>query len=730
MAIPSAQSDRPAAAGIRTWLVSNRLPFRIDAAGAIERSDGGLVSALLPVHQAGDSWWVGQGGFGGGTDLHQRLTAARVLDVAVGADLARAHYNGASNAGIWPLFHYFPAIARFDPDDWSAYRAVNQAFADTLLAQIGPQDRIWIHDYQLMLLPELLRRRRPNLAIGYFHHIPFPASEVLKIHPAREEILSGLLGADVVGFHTLEYARHFAASATRLLGLVNVAEDLHHEDRIIRVGAFPLGIDAAGLAQAMASPGHAAACQRLGEQFKGRRLILGVDRLDYTKGIPERLMAFERLLRQHPEWRERATLVQLCVPSRIEVGRYEQLREEVERAVGRINGEFGSAGHVPIHYLFQRRGLEELCALYRQADVCLVTPLRDGLNLVCKEYVAARADLGGALVLSEFAGAAEEMGEALVVNPYDVEAVAGAIRTALELDPEQGRARMAALRQRVLEADNRDWASRFLQAVDEMQRRNLANASRSLEGQELARQRERMLREGGLVALDADLPGRVERRAGVLARIRDLAISRGATVLFITSMPCQKAEAALAGPGVWLAAERGAFLRPPTGGWSAMPGGEPLGDFRAELRRHLELRARLVPRSYVVENQASIHWHVGRRISALVDSMLRESVHAIDAMLSRSPWHATRTVDGLVVRSGHLHAGSALDAVAERSRLPAGAPVLTIGDRYSDDGLFRWHQEDNCSIAVGTPVSAARYLVANLDELEGVVAELLRSGHA
>ncbi|MBA3939294.1 MAG: trehalose-6-phosphate synthase, partial [Planctomycetes bacterium] len=474
------------AAAISTWLVSNRLPYRLDDLGStLERTDGGLVTALLPVHQAGSSWWVGQGGFPASPELASRLETERVVDVAIPPGLAKDHYSGASNGAIWPLFHYFPEIAVFVPAEWTAYRAVNQAFADAILARAKPGDRVWIHDFQLMLLPAMLRAREASLVIGYFHHIPFPASEVLKIHPARDELINGLLGADLVGFHTLEYARHFAGSAARLLGIEAVAEELHVEDRLVRVGAFPLGIDAQGVLAAMDTAEHALAKERILSQLGGRRLILGVDRLDYTKGILERLAAFERFLRLHPQWRDRVTFVQLCVPSRIEVERYERLRQAVEREVGRINGELGTTGHAPISYLFQRRGLDDLTALYRVADVCLVTPLRDGLNLVCKEYAAASEDLDAVLVLSEFAGAAEEMGEALVVNPYDTEAVAMAIARALEMPLAERRQRMGALRQRVLEADNRDWSRGFLQAMDEVDRRNRANASRDLAGAEL-----------------------------------------------------------------------------------------------------------------------------------------------------------------------------------------------------------------------------------------------------
>jgi trehalose 6-phosphate synthase/phosphatase len=361
-----------AAAGDRVWLVSNRLPYRVDSATqALARGDGGLVSALLPVHRAGNSWWVGQGGFPEEDTVQAQMREERILDVNLPADLVALHYNGASNGAIWPLFHYFPAICKFEPAEWDAYKEVNARFADAIAERCGDRDTVWVHDYQLMLLPAMLRALKPRLRIGYFHHVPFPATEVLKTHPARSELLLGLLGSDVVGFHTLEYVRNFTAAVSRVLGFDAVAEDVHVEDRIVRVGAMPLGLDTAGVFKALTTPEHALAVEKLRGNGFGK-LILGVDRLDYTKGIPEKLLAFEAFLTKHPDWKGKVALVQLCVPSRVDVDTYSDLRLEIEQLVGRINGKLGWPGWVPIQYLFQTRPLPELTALYRCADVVRV----------------------------------------------------------------------------------------------------------------------------------------------------------------------------------------------------------------------------------------------------------------------------------------------------------------------------------------------------------------------
>ena len=480
----------------RLLILSNRLPVTLrvgsDAGSppplpggdlvSIAPSSGGLASALRRLHEQRDSLWIGWSGDvsplseGQRRAVEARLASQRLLPVHLSAAEVSRYYDGFSNSVLWPLLHYFlDKVNLDDRSSFEAYEAVNERFAAAAAQRYRPGDVFWVHDYQLMLVPEMLRRLRPDAKIGFFLHTPFPSSEVFRVLPWRERLLRGLLGADVIGFHTASYRAHFAHAAARLLGIAPAIggfaglsppptsiDTLCHEGRRVQLGVYPIGVDAAELGRLADRAGVRAEAQRIREQAPGGRMVLGVDRLDYSKGLLRRLAAIERFLERSPELRRTVRFVQLAVPTREGVDAYEQMRREVNERVGRINAGLGSLDVVPIHFLYRSTPLEALTALYVAADVMLVTPLRDGMNLVAKEYAATRLDDTGALILSEFTGAAAELAEALIVNPYDVEEVASAIDRALRMPLAEQRLRMGALRRRVVEHDVHRWAGSFL----------------------------------------------------------------------------------------------------------------------------------------------------------------------------------------------------------------------------------------------------------------------------
>ncbi|HEX5450795.1 MAG TPA: trehalose-phosphatase, partial [Candidatus Limnocylindrales bacterium] len=347
-----------------------------------------------------------------------------------------------------------------------AFRKVNQRFADAVADHHRPGDLIWVHDYQLALVPRLLRDRLPNATIGFFLHVPFPAPEILRVLPWRRELLDGILGASLAGFHTALDAEHFRGAAASMAGRQRDDERVLDNGRPVTVGAFPMGIDAAAFEAIAESPSAQAEVSRLRRSIGDRRLIVSVDRLDYTKGVPSRFLAFERLLERHPQLRDHIRLVQVGSPSRETVGPYRELRRMIEELAGRINGRFATVGDVPIHYVSRTLSRERLVALYRAADAALVTPLRDGMNLVSKEFVASRTDGDGVLILSEFAGAAAELDGAVLVNPYDIDGTADAIQRALEMPEMERRDRMERLRRRVLTHDVHRWAADFMASLE------------------------------------------------------------------------------------------------------------------------------------------------------------------------------------------------------------------------------------------------------------------------
>jgi trehalose 6-phosphate synthase/phosphatase len=369
---------------------------------------------------------------------------------------------------LWPLFHYLTdRIDRQAWTHWEAYEAVNRRYADAVIAQYREGDAIWVHDYQLALVPRLLREALPEARIGYFLHIPFPSSEVFRVLPWRKEILEGMLGASLIGFHTPAYRRHF----------IHAANEYADPYQDVKIGVFPMGIDAKRFAEMAASSEVRAELDKL-HQSDDRRLILGVDRLDYTKGLQRRLLAFEELLARNEDLRDRVKMLQIVVPSRTSVATYEAYKRDLEELVGSINGRYSTLHNDSVRYLFQSVSLTELVALYRAAEVMFVTPLRDGMNLVAKEFAASRIDEDGVLVLSELAGAAQQMGEhAVLVNPYDIDGVANALTTALKMPEAERRKRMRALRQGVFDSDAFHWTETFLDALLHHQEQPVQRAS-------------------------------------------------------------------------------------------------------------------------------------------------------------------------------------------------------------------------------------------------------------
>jgi trehalose 6-phosphate synthase/phosphatase len=460
----------------RLLVVSNRLPLTVemrDGAPHLCGSSGGLATGMRAPHARMGGLWIGwPGRLTAYSDeqrasIHAQLETARAVAVELDDEEQRVFYDHLCNEVLWPLCHDRLDQLPLRIDGWDVYDRVNQRFADRTAARYRAGDTVWVHDYQLMRAPALLRRSLPDARIGYFYHIPFPNPELFLALPTRRHLVEGMLGADVIGFHTRRYRGHFTAVLRRQFGLeMSRDETVEWEGRRVRLLVLPMSVDARDFAARAATP--AVSAERLAIRRDTPRLLVGIDRLDYTKGIPRRLLAFERLLEQNPQWLERIRLVQVAVPSRGDVDAYQRYRQEVEALVGRINGRFSTPTWTPVHYMYRSVADEVLLGLYRAADVMLVTPVRDGLNLVSKEFVASRVDEDGVLLLSEFAGAAEELGDALIVNPYDVDGMATLMHTALVMPSTERRRRMRLLRARVFEHDVHAWADGFLRVLHEL----------------------------------------------------------------------------------------------------------------------------------------------------------------------------------------------------------------------------------------------------------------------
>jgi trehalose 6-phosphate synthase len=450
----------------RVLTVSNREPYAVslgdDGELSFTERAGGLVTALIPVMRSCRGVWIAWDPEGQGrrTEVPTEGPSFTMHQVPLSADDVELYYQGFSNRALWPLCHYFVDRCHFDEHQWLSYQDVNQRFAEAVIEEESDDDLIWVHDYHFCLLPRMIRERsRRTNPIAFFHHIPFPAEQVFRILPWRREVLLGMLGCDLVGFHTETYVRNFLDACAGVLGadVDRGSGRVRWENRSIEVRAYPIGIDTSEFISIAEGPRCEERFPKLRDNVGAEKIILGVDRLDYSKGILQRLYAIERLFEKYEHFRGKVTFIQIAVPSRTEVKEYERLKRSVDETVGRVNGRFSDSGWAPVIYIYRGLPREQLVAYYRASDIALITPLRDGMNLVAKEFVACHVEDDGVLVLSEFAGAASELHSALLVNPYSIPDMAVALEWALTMAPEERQRRMKTMRERVIRYDIRAW---------------------------------------------------------------------------------------------------------------------------------------------------------------------------------------------------------------------------------------------------------------------------------
>lgn len=475
-------------------VVSNRLPVTIkknNSTGKYEysMSSGGLVTALQGLKKTTTFQWYGWPGLEIPDDEKEivkkdLLEKFNAIPIFLSDEIADLHYNGFSNSILWPLFHYHPGEINFDENAWLAYNEANMAFSREIEKNVSDNDIVWVHDYHLMLLPEMLRsaikeKALKNVKLGWFLHTPFPSSEIYRILPVRQEILRGVLSCDLVGFHTYDYARHFLSSVQRVLDVNTLPNGVEFDGRFVNVGAFPIGIDVDTFTDGLKEESVIERITKLKETFKDVKIIVGVDRLDYIKGVPQKLHAMEVFLNEHPEWIGKVVLVQVAVPSRGDVEEYQYLRSVVNELVGRINGQFGTVEFVPIHFMHKSIPFQELISLYAVSDVCLVSSTRDGMNLVSYEYIACQQEKKGSLILSEFTGAAQSLNGALIVNPWNTDELAESIHESLTIPTEKKDANWEKLYKYISKYTSAFWGENFVHELSTIVPNDSANDQES-----------------------------------------------------------------------------------------------------------------------------------------------------------------------------------------------------------------------------------------------------------
>lgn len=726
----------------RLLIASNRLPITLKVEHGEPRviaSVGGLATALRTPHEArGGLWfgWPGDSGRAPDSRVTELLDRHRVRAVSVSAAEMDRYYDGYSNGLLWPLLHYQVDTQRIDADrDFATYRSVNARFADQLAKEYQEGDVIWVHDYHLMLVPAMLRERLPTAKVGFFLHVPFPAAEIFRVLPQREEVIRGLLGADLLGFHTASYRHNFALAAAHVLGLEAGIDSLTYEDRRVALGVYPIGIDTAAFDAVARDEKTGDDAERIRSAAGGRKVLLGVDRLDYTKGLKRRLLAIDRLLEREPGLRDKIHFIQLAVPSREKVEAYAELRRSVNELVGRINAHHGTATHGPVQLLYRSVPMSQLVTLYRAADVMLVTPLRDGMNLVAKEYVASRIDDDGVLVLSEFAGAASELQEALVVNPYDIAEVANATKQAINMASHERAARMRALRSRVAENDVSRWAEGFLTDLEHSaEERGVAQQPRrrvrSPEGEpvtidgalERARGFDRRLvlldYDGTLVPFAA-VPELAAPDADLLELLGRLASVRGNEVHILTGRSRPSIEKWLGHLPVGLSTEHGLLSRSTDGTWSTPHalGGEWL---EPAVRLFGDL-AKRTPGALVEVKTASVAFHYRRSDPLLAAARLSEARAHLARIAGAGDAEVLEGNAVLELRARGIHKGLAAAALAEGFE---GAAIIAAGDDRTDEDTFAALPDDAVTLRVGRGATIARFRVFDFREVRAFLRAL------
>jgi trehalose 6-phosphate synthase/phosphatase len=714
----------------RLIIVSNRLPFSLERAEEklqVRQSSGGLVSAIKSFFEKDHSnasfhsrLWVGsvdagQADWQEAVDQDLFPKGFDIKPVFPPKDQYDKYYNGFSNATLWPLFHYFPQLTEFRNEDFDAYVAVNTLFAEKIVAFYEPGDVIWVHDYQLMLLPQLLRRQLPDASIGFFLHIPFPSYEIFRLLPTtwKSALLQGLLGADLLGFHTYDYVQHFIQSAKMVLKIENQFNALYYENRMIRVDLFPIGIDYQKFRDALLNDLAARISTGLEEKFIGQKIIFSVDRLDYTKGLSYRLDGYQEFLLRYPQWREKVVFIFNIIPSRANISSYSEMRGQIEQQVSAINGRFSSLHWQPLIYRYNHLSFEELCALYQSADAALITPLRDGMNLVAKEYVASCLDKG-VLILSELAGAASELSEAITVNPTDTSEVAEAIHHALSMPLTEQRNRLSFMQRRLAAYDVQHWIDDNLQGLAAVKKEQEQEQSNFLDGPATqclldefrqANQRCILVDYDGTLAPYAKLPSLATPGNDLLQLLRELGETPNTEVVVISGRDPETLISWLGHLPIGLVAEHGAYIRY-RGEQEWAPQVTLAPEWKNEIRPLMELFVTRCVGSFMEEKHNTLAWHYRNTHPDLGFTRSRELRNSLLQLTANT---ALQVIDGnkvLEVRLIGIDKGTAAQKVLDHYH---PAFMLCIGDDTTDEDMFRVLRDKAVTIRVGKNKTAARY---------------------
>ena len=719
-------------------IVSNRLPVRISKLNnsfEFTTTTGGLATGMKSFHSENNSLWIGWPGIGIDEidnnvwdTLNTSLKKGGFYPVNLNNSEINDFYFGLPNKCLWPLFHYFIEYSVFSKAHWETYVAINQKFAAAVLENISAGDTVWIHDYQLLLCPKIIKDLRPDVTVGFFLHIPFPSFEIFRTFPEREALLEGVLGADLIGFHTYDYQRHFLSSVKRILRLEVNFNKITLGIREIVVNTFPMGIDyekfdVAAKVQLTKKNSRKSELkkqiERHKKESKNSKLILSIDRLDYTKGVINRIKAFEMFLKSHPQYLEKVRLIMLTVPSRSNVPEYKQLKRDTDEIVGRVNGEFATVNWTPIWYYYRSMSFEDLIDLYSNADIAMITPIRDGMNLVAKEYVATRINNDGVLILSEMAGASKELFQALVVNPFDINSMSEAIYKALNMPLEEQQQRNISMRKRLSRYTVQRWADDFMSALNTepqnmdnnpILRIDLSVSNEILKAYKTAKNRLLLLDYDGTLVEFNEKPNLAIPSPQLLKTIEKLIQQPNTDVVIISGRDQLFLDKWFGKMKLTLVAEHGYFIKNEK--WM-----EKLNNNKEWIQNLLPIFNSFTdrtPGTFVEEKQNSLVWHYRKTDPELANNRAVELKTVIKSLAPESI--SLMDMDKAIeITNSQFNKGTAVSDIVSKKNYDF---TLCIGDDVTDENMFINLNEEAYTLKVGKKTTAAKYYIKNPIEVK------------
>ena len=719
----------------RTIIISNRLPVKISKNNgkySLQSSEGGLATGLGDAYKNGNMLWIGWPGIDippkDQPQIKERLAKMNLVPVFLTQEEINLFYEGFSNEVLWPVFHYLVTYARFEQVYWDSYVSVNEKFAEATHSVFTEGNKIWIQDYQLLCLPSMLRNRLTDTTIGFFQHIPFPSFEIFRLIPWRDKLIEGMLGADLIGFHTYDDVRHFLSAASRLTPVHFSSNIISLNNRQIIVEPFPMGIDFDKFEQLPLQRQVLAEIDNLKSEKQGR-MVLSIDRLDYSKGILERIRAFELLLQLHPKFIGEISLFMIVVPSRDTVAQYKELKEKIDQLVGNINAKYRTLDWVPISYFYRSFSIQSLSALYSTADICLVTPMRDGMNLVSKEYVASRRDETGVLILSEMAGASKELNDALIVNPNNIGDIMNAIVTALQMPLDEQKRRMQSMRALVKKFNVNHWVNNFLSRMDDakllehsLRTKHAVNkVSQGITSRYAATQKRIIFLDydGTLVGFKANIDEASPDKE-LLTLLENFAKDPANTVVVISGRNHNTLEQWFGHLNISIIAEHGAWQKRQHDAWHALP--LLNGQWKAEIRSILDTYTDRTPGAFIEEKSFSLVWHYRKTEQGLGELRANEIINnlrvlAADKGLQIMPGNKVIEFRNMEVNKGK----AALNWLHEEEH----DFILAMGDDHTDEDIFKAMPNNAITIKVGSEVSEAKFYLNDHHEVRDLLQSIL-----